>query len=258
MANSFAQYKANLKTTLVFALLLAFVIAFVSMPNVFVSSGSIFLDYNFSLENPVSFIAVLGLAALFLAFYSFFISIIILSVRKNLSKLKLHFYLHEMMRHFTLKIFIFYLVYCFALFALGTALIFLQVSLLLVNLLLLVISISLLFVPQSIVVDEEDIVHAISSNFEFIAGNKRATLTILFIGALLLALLQLVEFAIDQIALLGSLVSLFLTLVFILPFLEIMKTYMYMLKFDLIKSHEIAQKGKPLKARPEPDSLASA
>jgi len=258
LANSFAQYKANGKTVLVFALLLVFVLGFVSSQNVFISSGSIFLDYNIALDSPTGFLLTAGLVAVFLLFYSFFISIIIFSVRRNLSKLKLHFYLHEMMQRFTLKIFIFYLLYCFLLFFLAVGLLYLNISLILINFLLLLVSVALLFVPQSIVIDEEDLLHAVSNNLEFILKNKRPVLTVLVFATLLLAVLQVIEFAIDQIALIGSLVSLFLSLVFILPFVEIMKTYLYMMRFDLIKEHEIAQRKRPLQARPEPASIAAA
>ena len=33
-------------------------------------------------------------------------------------------------------------------------------------------------------------------------------------------------------------VSLFLALVFVLPFVEVLKTYLYMMRFDIIKEHE--------------------
>ena len=235
-----------------------FVLAFASFPNVFVSSGSIFVDYDLMSAAPFELAAMAGLTALFLLFYSLFISVLVLGVRKNLSKIKLHFYLSEMMQKFTLRVFAFYLLLSFFLFALALVLIQLQVSMLTINLVLLVVSVLLLFVPQAIVIDEEGLRHALVNNFEFLSKNKRASLTVIVVGAFLLALLQLVEFAIDQFVLVGSLVSLLIALVFILPFLEIMKTYLYMLKFDLIKEHEIAQKQKPVAQRPEPSSLADA
>ncbi len=258
LANSWQQYKVNFKTALVFALLSVFVLAFASFQNVFVSSGSIFLDYNPSTALVLQLLALAALIALSLLFYSLFVSILVLGVRRNLSKLKLHFYISEMMQKFTCRVFLFYLLYCFLLFALAVLLLYLQVSILLINLVVLLVAVALLFVPQAIVVDEEGLLHAVHNNFEFIAGNKRSTLTIVVVGALLLAVLQLIEFAVDQVALVGALVSLFIALVFVLPFLEIMKTYLYMLKFDLIKEHEAAKSKKPPAKKPEPLDLAAA
>ena len=243
--NVLEQYKANAKTLLVFALLLVFVLAFVAVQPVFFSSGSVFLDYNLATADLWQLLPAAAFIALFLAFYSFFISIILFSVRNSLSNLRQQYYLHEMIQRFALKIFIFYLLFCFLLFLLVTGLLFLGVQIELINVIVLLVSIALLFVPQAIVVDEEGLRYAIASNFAFIAKNKRVVLTVLIVGCVMLAALQLVEFAIDQIALIGSLVSLFIALVFILPFIEIMKTYFYMMRFELIKGHEVARRKKP-------------
>ena len=258
LQNTWEQYKANFKTALVFALLLVFVPVFAAFENMYISSGSIFIEYSLGLANPLLLLAAAGLTALFLLFYSFFISIIVFSVRKNLSKLKLHFYLHEMIQKFTLRIFVFFLLYCLLLFLLTLALIAAGVHILVASLLLLIVSFLLLFVPQAVVIDEEGLRHALLTNFEFLLKHPRSFATVTVIGMVLLALLQLLEFGLAQLTLFAPYVSLFLGLVVILPFLEIMKTYLYMMRFDLIKEHEIARRKKPLVAKPEPESLAAA
>ncbi len=258
LQNSWEQYKANSKTALVFALLLVFVPVFALFQNLYISSGSIFIDYDLFLANPLAFLAEAGLIALFLLFYSLFVSIIIFSVRKNLSRLKLHFYLQEMIQRFTLRIFVFYLLYCLLLFLLSTALFAASIPILLSAIPLLVISFLLMFVPQAVVVEEEGLRHALSTNFEFLSKHPTAFLKVAVIGAVMLALLQLLEFAVAQVTLLAPYISLFLCLVFVLPFLEIMKTYLYMMRFDLIKKHEAAKRKKPLAAKPVPESIAAA
>ena len=256
--NSVEQYKKNFKTALVFALLLVFVPAFAFFQNIYLSSGSIFIDYNLTLADPLILLAEAGLIALFLLFYSFFVSVIIFSVRKNLSPLKLQFYLHEMIRKFAFRLFAFFLIYCFFLFLLMSGLLAIGVPLLLANLILLVISLLLMFVPQAVVVEEEGLRHALSSNFEFLFKTPKSFATIAIVGAIFLSLLQLFEFVLAQFTMYAPYISLLITLVFIFPFLEIMKTYLYMMKFDLIKHHEAARRQKPKQARVEPDSIAAA
>ncbi len=256
--NSIEQYKANFKTALVFALLLVFVPVFAFFHNIYISSGSIFIDYNIALADPLILLAETGLIALFLLFYSFFVSVIIFSVRKNLSPLKLQFYLHEMIQKFALRLFSFFAIYCFFFFLLMSGLVAFGIPLLLANIILLVISLLLMFVPQAVVVEEEGLMHALSSNFEFLFKTPKSFATIAIIGAVFLSLLQLFEFVLAQFTMFAPYISLLLALVFIFPFLEIMKTYLYMMKFDLIKHHEIAKRQKPKQPRPEPESIADA
>lgn len=258
LQNSFEQYKANFKTALVFALLLVFVPVFAIFHNIYLSSGSIFIDYSVQLADPALLAAEAGLIALFLLFYSFFVSIVIFSVRKSLSKLKLQFYLHEMIQKFTLRIFVFYLLFSLLLFLFTVAVVLAGLSILVAVLAALVVSLLLLFVPQAVVIEEEGLRHAVLANLEFLFGHPKSFAIVAVIGALLLALLQLLEFALSFFTVLAPYASLLLSLVFILPFVEVMKTYMYMMRFDLIKEHEAARRKKPLAARVEPESLAAA
>jgi len=255
--NSWEQYRLNFKSALVFALLLVFVPAFSFFQNIYVSGGSIFIDYNLAQANPLDLLAEAGLTALFLLFYSFFVSVIIFSVRKNLSPLKLQFYLHEMIRKFALRLFAFFLLFCLLLFLLMSGLIALGAPLALAGIILLAASFLLMFVPQAVVIDEEGLRHALSSNFDFLFHSPRSFAIIAIVGVALLALLQLVEFALAQFTLLSPYISLLIALVFIFPFLEVMKTYMYLMRFDLIKHHEIAKRKKPLFFGPGPESIAA-
>ncbi len=251
------MYKANFKTALTFALLMVFVPVFALFQNIYASSGSIFLEYSLLAGIP-TLLAEAGLIAVFLLFYSFFLSIIIFSVRKSLSKLKLQFYLHEMIQRFTLRIFVFYLLYSLLLFLFTMAVLAMGQHILLPALVLFLVSFLLLFVPQAVVVDEEGLRHALYTNFEFLRMHPKSFAIVTVIGMVMLGALTLLEFGIAQFTLLAPYLSLLIFLVFIFPFLEIMKTYQYMMRFDLIKEHEAARRKKPLSFGPGPESLAAA
>jgi len=258
LQNSFAQYAANFKTALVFVLLLVFVPVFTLFQNIYASSGTLFLDYGLFLVPWESLGLEALLIALFLLFYSFFVSITVFSVRKSLSKLKLQFYLHEMIQKFTLRIFAFYILYCLLLFALVVGMLALGFGIPAISAVVFLVSFLLLFVPQAVVVDEEGLKHALSSNFEFLAHYPKAFVTVLVVGGVLVALLQILEFELSFLTMFSPYISILISLVFVVPFLETMKTYQYMMRFDLIKHHEAARRKKPLGKRPEPDSLANA
>lgn len=234
MKNAFLHYTRNFKAAIAFALLLVFVPVFSIFESVFVTGGSMFLDYNLvDLQQIAIFLIAL---ILFLVFYSFFMSIIIFSVRKDLSKVKLQIYLHEMIQKFTLKLFVFFLAFSLLLYAAVLLLLVLGVDLFAASLLVLALSLFTMFVPQSIVVDEDDVLHAVMNNLEFIGKNPKDFVKLLVVGCVLLALSSLVGELIDIFYLVGAYVSLLLSLVFVLPFLECMKTRMYMMKFELIRS----------------------
>ncbi|MCX8189610.1 MAG: hypothetical protein N3F05_00035 [Candidatus Diapherotrites archaeon] len=253
ISKSFQEYKSNFKICLLFALLLAFVpvfiIPFFRVPffetGITLSSGTILIDYMLSTQAIPIFI----LALVFLFFYSFLIGLICLAVRRDLSKVKVHFYLKEMVSKFAFKIFGFYAIILALVFI--PALILSSISLnLLVAFLVFVfiISIFFMFVPQAIVIDEVSLETALAESASFVRKNPVIALKVVFLMAALLLLVGLIEFILDMVALtgvfgslvasefiVGQVISIAITLVFVVPFIEILKTFFYMLKFDLIK-----------------------
>ena len=236
----FREYVENFKVALAFALLAVFVGVFSYFENISFSSGSMFLEYS-RIADPFNATLVVAAFIVFTWFYSLLISAVILSVRRNLSKIKVEFYLSEMIRKFTVKIFILYLFLGLFSIAIGSYLTLYGYEILLANTLFLLIGMLLIFVPQAIVVEELGLWHAILENLAFIRKNFKRFFLVLFAGAIILLIIGIIEYALDVVALemfAGRFVSLILVLVFAVPFIETLKTYLYMLKFNLIKGFE--------------------
>ncbi|MBN1941531.1 MAG: hypothetical protein JW772_05110 [Candidatus Diapherotrites archaeon] len=242
LANAFRQYKANFKTALVFGLLLVFAPIAFFLGNSFLSSGTVFFDYNLSLANPLQLLFSLAFLVFYLFFYSFFVSIIVFSVRKDLSTLRFNYYLSDMLHKFAFKTFLFLLGFVVILFLLATLLFFFAVPASITAFALFIVSAALLFVPQAIVIDEEGIRYSVYSNFDFIVKNFFSFAYVIVTAILLLAVIQLVELGLDYVLQVGAYVSLVISLVFVVPYLEILKTYVYMLKYDLVKTPELLHK----------------
>ncbi|HLD58848.1 MAG TPA: hypothetical protein VI977_04380 [archaeon] len=249
LGNAFSEYAANFKTALVFVLLLVFAPVAFFLGNFFIGSGTILLDYNLSLANPMQLVLALAFSIVYVLVYSFFISIIIFSVRKDLSQLHFQYYLTDMIRKFTFKIFWFYFIFFLALFLIGSALFMLNAPVVLITLILLLFSVGVLFVPQAIVIDEDDILNSFYNNFEFIAKNFSSFVYVIITAIVLLAIVQLIEFLLDISLGIGSFVSIVIALVFIVPYLEILKTYLYMLKYNLIKQPDLLHRNRSRKRR---------
>ncbi|MEM0360308.1 MAG: hypothetical protein QXK06_03155 [Candidatus Diapherotrites archaeon] len=248
LENSWKEYLSNFRAALAFGLLLFFVpffmLDFFASQNIFFSSGSFFLEYN--VAAPAVLLVEFALLSVFLVFFAFFLSLIVFGVRKNLSKVRVEYYLAEMIQKFSLKIFLFFWFYLLAFFVFGLLVsIFIgpAFTVLLVSIILLVFSLFALFVPQAIVVDEVSTTDAFKESALFIAKNPRSFLTVVCLGIVLTTAVILLEYALDFLAiwlLPGRFVSIIIFLVFVVPFLEVLKTYIYMMKFDLVKMSEMA------------------
>lgn len=233
--DSFEQYKKNFTVVLTFGILLIFTVFFLQSANAFASTGTIFLNYtflaDFSLQSIIDFV----LMVIFLLFFSIFSALMIFAVRKNLSQVKLHYYLTERIQKFGLQLFGFYLLYTLILLLLGTFLAAIGFNFFSIMSLLLIVSIFFSFVPQSIIIDEYNVPDAIMSNFEFIATNFLSFLFIIMISAIILAIIPIIEIGLDSYYYIGSLITLIIVTMFVIPFIEILKTELYLKKFSLIK-----------------------
>lgn len=249
MANAFSEYRNNFKTALVFGLLLVFIPIAFFLGNVFIGSGTVFLDYNLSLANPLFLLGAIAFGVFYLLFYSFFVSIIIFSVRKDLSTLRFDYYLRDMIHKFAWKVFVFFLVFFLVLFFAGTILFLLNAPVIITALIMLIVSSALLFVPQAIVVDEESISSSVQRNFEFIAKNLSSFAYVFVTAIILLAIVQLIELGFDYFSYVGGYVSLLISLVFVVPYIEILKTYLYFMKYDLVKNPELLHRSVKKQAK---------
>ncbi len=227
------DYFANFKLNLIFGVLLIF--SFIALfENIFVSSGSIFLEYNlFSVDLFILFFQLIAIIV-FLVFYSLFVSFLIFNVRNKMNKVRLNYYLSEKLHKFSFSLALFFALYFLIFYFLYSLLVFVGLPLLLINLFLFLVSLLLLFVPQSIVVDESRITHGIQNSIEFLIKNPLTALKVILLSFILLLVLPLIESLFDFVFLIGNYISLLLALFFVVPFIEIVKTRLYMKKFGLV------------------------
>ena len=232
LQHALRDYLESFKLSLLFGVLLVFAF-FVLFENVFVGSGSIFLEYNlFLVDLPVFFVELISILV-FLVFYSMFVSFLIFDVRNKLNKVRLNYYLSEKLHKFSFVLALFFVLYFLAFYLVYSLLAFFSVPFALINLILFIASVFFLFVPQSIVVDEYKIMHAVQNSIEFLLKNPVTVLKVIFMSVIFLLIVPLIEFALDFVFLGANYVSLIIVLLFVVPFIEIVKTRLYMKKFGL-------------------------
>ncbi|MBN2127190.1 MAG: hypothetical protein JW703_02230 [Candidatus Diapherotrites archaeon] len=235
--DSLKEYLINFPTAMAFALLLIFVLPLNFFSEIFVSSGLIGFEYGVGHPDLLFVLFLFILIVFFLFFYALFISLMVLAVRKDLSKVKVHYYLNEKITKFSFKLFVFYFNCFFFFLFLGIILTFFNVDLIYISLLMVFSSLLFFYLPQALVVDELSIRSSFISGLEFFSKNILYSLKIIAFGTIAVLFITLFEFVIDYfIGGLGPFVSLLVSFVLIVPFIECWKTVLFMQKFDLIKS----------------------
>jgi hypothetical protein len=231
------EYLINFPTAIAFALLLIFVLPLNFFKEIFISSGVIGFEYGVSEINFFMLFFLFILIAVFIFFYALFVSLMVFAVRKDLSKVKIHYYLNQKITKFSFKLFIFYFMFFISFLILGVLLTFFKIPLIIIYFLLVLCSFLFFYLPQALVIDESSIRNSFISGLDFLMKNPLYSLKIFFVGVFASLFLVLLEFIIDYfIGGIGPFVSLLFSFVLIVPFIECWKTVLFMLKFDLIKS----------------------
>ena len=238
--NAWKVYLGNLSISLWFALLLVFTAWFPVFFNMIYSSGTIFWEYGFS-ASTASLLAEVISVILYVLLYSFFLCMIVFGVRKELSAVRIQYYFKEVLSKIALKMFAFFLLYTLLLLLVSFGLFGSQAPLWLIALVLLILSAPVIFMPQIIVIEELPVFEALAESIDFTRRNWKFTGTVLVLGSLMLVALMLIEYAVDlayPTLFAGRMVSLLLALLFVIPFMESLKTYFYMMKYGIIRSIE--------------------
>lgn len=218
-----------------FGLLLVFVLFFLSMQGVFISSGSIFFTYAVP---AATYLESLVFGAVFLGFlfaYSVFTITVVFAVRSQLSHVKLHYYFSDKIRRFAVKYFVFLALFSLASFCLSVLLGFAGLKVL-GFLLSAAVVFFLMFLPQAIVVDEESMSSSLQNALEFSLKHKKTTFLVFLSSLLAVFVLLALEFALNLFLLPGEFLSLLLVSLFLVPFIEVVKTIYYLEKMGLVKN----------------------
>jgi len=234
LKRSIEEYQNNLRVILSFGMLLAFLFLFVFFEQYVLASGTAFLSFDLSILSIVGI--VLGL--IFLYVFSFFVTLTVYSVKRDVQRMDFDTYWSFLMKKASMKIFIFYFILAIVLFIISsTGLFFGQI--LISGIISFIITLLLMYVPQSIVLDEAKLLPAITKSIEFWFANPFTSLLIIIVGSIMIFVAILIEFLFELVALPGVFVSLIIILIVVVPFLEQTKSYAFVLKYNLIRETEV-------------------
>lgn len=241
---SLELYWENWYASLVFGLLLMFAAWFNFFPNAFLASGTFFWDIGVPAIPLLSLVGAILSTLVYLLFFSVFLSVIVFQVRRRLVHVNLKVYLREIFQRFVFRLFFFWVVLSAVLFVLHSVLVFSGVAPPLAVLVVSLVALLLFFVPQAVVVDEEGLLHALLNNFEFLFRKPVSFVSAVLLGLALVSVLQVLDAGLANSVDGGHLAGLVIAILFVLPFLEIVKTYLYMGKFGVLAGHEKRARGR--------------
>jgi hypothetical protein len=191
-------------------------------------------------------LAAVGLvvAVIFLYFFSFFVSLTVYSVHRDVQSISFDTYWNTLFKDAALKVFFLYLVlavlfYIISFFGFAYGFVF---PALVLN---FIISLVVMFCVQSIVLNEASLGEAVVRSAEFWLENPFTSAAIFVVASVLLFIIVCIELFLDLIGLPGMMVSFILSLVFLVPFIEQTKSYAYLLRTDLLRSQEITHAHAP-------------
>ena len=213
LKRSIDEYLVNLKVIFSFGILLAFLFLFVFFEQFFLASGTAFLSYDFSVFSIIGI--VLGL--IFLYVFSFFVTLTVYSVKRDVQRMDFDTYWSVLMKKAAAKIFIFYLILAIVLYIISSIGLFFGATLISM-IVSFVITMLLMYVPQSVVLDEAKITPAIIKSIEFWLANPLTSILIIIIGSILIFISMIIEFGLELFAFPGVGVSFIILLIGIVPF----------------------------------------
>lgn len=228
------EYKNNLKVMLSFGILFLFLILFVYFEQFFLSTGTVLFNYDFNIFSIIAFLFSLA----FLYAFSFFVSLTVYSVKRDVQKTVFDKYWNDLLKKASIKIFLFYVALAlisFIVFELG----FIFSNLLIPMIFVFVIFSLLMYVPQSIVLDEKSIFESIIESIKFWILNFKISIAIVLFASLVVFILSFIEWGLEFFAIPGFIITFILTFIFLVPFMEQTKSYAFVLKFNLIKQPEV-------------------
>jgi hypothetical protein len=230
IAVAFKKYLKNIKLVFATTLLLIFTLFLVS-PLFSLSSGSLNLTYDLLNQDPLIIILTLVAFIAIVFAYTLLQTIIVYKMGREYNfenkysrEIKKPFI--ELLKFNVSFFLLIYIALCF-LFDVGF------VNNLFVNIILLIITLLFWFIPQIIIMEKQSAEYALVLNINYIK-KKWVFFIYLFLTAFILMLLT---YIIDVLfgGLVGPIISMLFFVMFVIPFIEILKTEVYLNKYDLLK-----------------------
>jgi len=230
-ALSFKYYFQTLYISIGFGLVL------IALLNTLAGENSInfslyFGNLTYSFLTSLSLVSIIPTIVLAALINAIFLTLLIFVVRKHLLQEHRKVYVLEFIKKHATYVFLFNIILYFVLLIIYLLFVDTVVAFL-IPIFSAIILFLTFYVCQSIVIDEKHYISSISYSIHFLKNNIGKTLFVLLILTLIYLIIALISFYFNF----GFIITLILYTVFFYPFSEILKTCVYLTKFDIFKSY---------------------
>jgi hypothetical protein len=228
---SFKKYFENYKLAFSYSVLFIFLL-FIIDPFISMFGGTLNLSYNL-VDAPFVNMVVILITMLILNFiYSLIQSVLIYKIGKDyhisetvpFKKIKQIFY---KLLKFNFSFFLFIFLISAILYDFNI------LNNILIQLIFLIISVALWFVPQIMVLENESISKSIYLSIKYFGRNWFHFITLFLSAFILIIITSLLDILIPGVG--GFIISTGFLVIFVIPFIEILKTEIYLNKYNLLK-----------------------
>jgi hypothetical protein len=163
---------------------------------------------------------------------AFFVTLLIYVIKRDLLDQNKRIYLLELVKKFMWQLFFFNVVInliCFFIFMIFAKTIVWYIGILLI----LLIYLASFFVNQSIIIDEQGIPKAIEFSVRYMKKNITKTIFLLVVGLVIYFIIFLLSIYFSF----GYFIGIILFNLFLYPFIEILKSVLYLTKFKIFESY---------------------
>jgi len=231
VAITFRKYLENYKVILSLSVLFLFLL-FLINPIFSVFGGNLNISYNILDQAPGDIILTIISCLVIIFVYSLIQTVLIYRIGSDY-KISDRVQARDIKAHFV-KLTKFN--WIFFLLVYGVSVVLYSLFLLnniFISLILLVITLLLWFVPQVIIMEKESIGASIVISAKYWKRNWFFMISLFVAAFLLMFLTYVIEIAFGNIV--GPIVSIFVFVIFIIPYIEILKTEVYLNKYRLLK-----------------------
>lgn len=237
VSKSIEIYKTSLETIFFFSVFALLSAAFLPLLSGYVNVGSGFVRFSSVVMDltlsEALLLTLVGLASLLLL--AMFISSLVTMVKmkETLDENRL-FKVAREFRKYVLRVFLLLLVLSAASIALGVALEYYNVPLEVTQLAIFGVLALFTFAPQILVLEDLGIFKALSDSVRFVRNSPRSLVYYIVAGALLVFGLVLLETGLGQFLVWEhKAVAIFVSSIFVLPFLQILATELYLSRYPV-------------------------
>ncbi|MCK4884246.1 MAG: hypothetical protein KAS30_05215 [Candidatus Diapherotrites archaeon] len=235
---AFASYKKNVKIVGLFAILILFAAPITALASSYFSLGGQFIRFSnvdFDL-NLIDFAGTMGFFLISTFLFSIALTLLITVVKSQFAVTQISSAIIEEIDSNYAQVFLFFVAFSVLSLLIGSVFTKAEIPYFIASMLTFLVWMPFVFTPQAIIIGDMNVVEAMVDSAKFV--KTKADLAVLWfaVGFVLLSIVAVFEALLYNFVFFMPVVSFVVVTVFVLPFLEVLKTEIYLSKYNIMRA----------------------